>query len=234
MSQVRRPEMIRLDEYTNADIKDLGAELYSLVNREDTQAMLCSLRLPGVIIRHTVSPNRSVQQLKRARAKMDAGEQDTYVLCSTEPGSDELVGMAARIPSLPWRQQRAGTRPNIARRFPFLLSRAVDMTPFGANVSAWVTTEPDREPYYDELSTVYDSLRTESEDLRAWTLLPSSLVSSQEWDGAPPYDKVMRDAGYLPVHEVSNRKNSDAYFDDYEISHRSIGLTRLYVALGWQ
>jgi hypothetical protein len=169
------------------DVRDGGDDIFDMVSDADVQSHLHDLHLPGVIERHSVSPDESGKRLAGGRLAMLRGEFLGYFVRSQVVGEvGRIVGMATIQPDLTLHQQRWPLPRKVAETIRWGRSE-VDRSDIGANTATWV--DPRHEQHRDMVTDVYRIIQDEAhsrpslQGKNLWTLVPKAIVDNEYYGG---------------------------------------------------
>jgi hypothetical protein len=202
-----RVEIVRIGELGTSDLESCAENIHRSVSSPETRALLDDRHLWGVIGRHGVSAEVSLERLERARSA-DPSILTAYILYLYD--TDKAVGMASAQPNLALYHQPTFLPPKISRsRFsPSMLSQRYDIA--GPNVAGWADKSIEQTT---ALAGVYEFLSEQYP--QTWTIEPTRRAPYMIHTG-------IMEGGFKPI--------GQGYFDDEESGKHFVPHSTLYVA----
>jgi len=181
-------EFIPVTSHTTGELREVGADIYGLLQKPQVVESLKARNLLGVVARHTVSPERSAESMESLVASPTLRNLQAFVIRAA--GTEVTVGMATIQQGLELYRQRLPLPAKLTRKFSPLLSTKVNFG--GANVSAWTDYCRDNsQGLYADMKASYKFLRRKSPD--CWTLVPNTKDQSLN-----SYIDAISHAGFRP------------------------------------
>lgn len=185
MSQL---EFIPLANHSTSEAREVGADIYGLLQKSEVVKSLRARNLLGLVARHTVSPERSADSMESLLNPQKQKMLQAFVIRAA--GTETTVGMATIQHDLQLHKQRLPLSAKITRRLRPLLSAHVEVE--GANVSAWTDyTRVDGSGLYTDIHESYKFLKGKAPE--SWT-----LVSNAQDPNINTFIDAVYKAGFLP------------------------------------
>jgi hypothetical protein len=209
------------------DLRDVAGDIHNLVKKPENQELLVTRHLYGVVARHSVSRETSVEKLENHVRDYGTESPDAVVQVD-----GKTVGMASAQRGIVLRRQRTGLPPPFSKIFEGTLNLVglVDTNQLeqrrisrGHNVAAYAFTDD-----YSVLEGAYAYLRdacmASGATFEPWTIEPfaDAMPGDEAFEQRVAIGAAIRGAGY--------EQRDTGYFDDQESNVHPVLPSALYVA----